>query len=138
MASPKSGKACKVVTPSAPADALDADDASPGKVAEVKKEQQATKSGKYGSQKAPAYKADPAKAGWIEIELVDEEDAPVPGVPYKVTLPDNKVAEGTLDATGFARIDGIDPGTCKVSFPTLDEEAWEFIESTGPRDPEDS
>ena len=25
----------------------------------------------------------------------------------------------------FARIEGIEPGTCKVTFPRLDKEAWE-------------
>ena len=54
-----------------------------------------------------------------------EDDEPVPGEVYRVTLPDGKVAEGTLDEKGFARVEGIDPGTCKVTFPNLDQEAWE-------------
>ena len=66
------------------------------------------------------------KPHWIEIELVDEEGQPVPGEPYKITLPDGTtVADGTLDEKGFARVDGIDPGTCKVTFPNLDKDAWE-------------
>ena len=71
------------------------------------------------------HKADEEKKSWIEIELVDEEDNPIPGERYKVTLPDGTtVAEGTLDENGFARVEGIDPGTCKITFPTLDKEAW--------------
>ncbi len=66
------------------------------------------------------------KKSWIEIELVDEEDNPVPGERYRITLPDGKtLAEGRLDDKGFARVDGIDPGTCQITFPDLDKEAWE-------------
>ena len=49
----------------------------------------------------------------------------MPGEPYRVTLPDGTmVAEGTLNDKGFARVDGIDPGTCKVTFPKLHKDAW--------------
>ncbi|MCX5883904.1 MAG: carboxypeptidase-like regulatory domain-containing protein, partial [Deltaproteobacteria bacterium] len=66
------------------------------------------------------------KKSWIEIELVDEDGNPVPGEKYRVTLPDNKtVATGTLDKKGYAKVAGIDPGTCKITFPNLDKEAWE-------------
>ncbi len=66
------------------------------------------------------------KKSWIEIELVGEDGSPIPGEPYKITLPDGTtVADGTLDAKGLARVDNIDPGTCKVTFPRLDKEAWE-------------
>jgi hypothetical protein len=34
---------------------------------------------------------------------------------------------GTLDGKDFARIDGIEPGTCKITFPELDKYAWEKI-----------
>ena len=64
------------------------------------------------------------KKSWIEIELVDEAGKPVPGEPYRITLPDGTVADGTLDDKGFARADHIDPGSCKVTFPNLDKEAW--------------
>jgi type VI secretion system secreted protein VgrG len=66
------------------------------------------------------------KKHWIEIELLDEAGKPVAGEPYQVTLPDGTtVADGTLDEKGWARVDNIDPGTCKVTFPNLDKEAWE-------------
>ena len=65
------------------------------------------------------------KKPWIEIQLNDEDGNPVPGEPYKVTLPDGTtIADGTLDDKGFARVDNIDPGTCQVTFPNLDKEAW--------------
>jgi type VI secretion system secreted protein VgrG len=65
------------------------------------------------------------KRHWIEIELIDDQGKPVPGERYRITLPDGTtLAEGTLDAKGRARVDGIDPGTCKVTFPDLDAPTW--------------
>jgi type VI secretion system secreted protein VgrG len=66
------------------------------------------------------------KTHWVEIKLVDEDGNPVPGETYQITLPDGStIADGTLDEKGFARVDHIDPGTCKVTFPNLDKDAWE-------------
>jgi hypothetical protein len=67
------------------------------------------------------------KKTWIEIELVGEDDKPIPGVPYRILLVDGSTVEGALDETGSARVDDIDPGTCVVTFPELDEEAWVAI-----------
>lgn len=65
------------------------------------------------------------KTSWIEIQLNDESGKPVTGEPYKITLPDGTtVADGTLDEKGYARVDNIDPGTCQVTFPNLDKDAW--------------
>ena len=65
------------------------------------------------------------KKSWIEIELLDEQGNPVAGERYRVTLPDGKtIAEGTTDENGFARVSNIDPGSCKITFPNLDREAW--------------
>jgi hypothetical protein len=136
---PKSGKAGKAVTPGVPDEVVEADNANPGKVAEAKAKQVKEKKGKYGTEKTKPFKPseDEPKEGWIEIELVGEDDEPIAGAPYKVTLPDKSVAAGTLDQSGWARIEGFDPGGCKVSFPELDEEAWEFIESVAARPEED-
>ena len=131
MPSPKSGKAGSVVPPADPKKAEEADKANPGEVDKVKAEQRQTKSGKYGSEKVKPHKPPQTeeekekKKSWIEIKLVDEEGQPVPGEKYRVTLPDGEtVAEGTLDDKGFARIEGIDPGTCRITFPLLDSSAW--------------
>jgi len=58
---------------------------------------------------------------------VGEDDKPISGEKYRITLPDDRVAEGTLDARGFARVSGFEEGTCKVTFPDLDKEAWEEL-----------
>ena len=66
------------------------------------------------------------KTHFIEINMVDADGKPVPGEAYKVTLPDGTtVADGTLDEKGHARVDNIDPGNCKVTFPNVDQDAWE-------------
>lgn len=61
---------------------------------------------------------------WIEIELVDEDGLPIAGERYRVTAPDGEQFEGTVDGNGRAKVWGVEPGTCKISFPDLDSEAW--------------
>jgi type VI secretion system secreted protein VgrG len=133
MPSPKDGKAGQLVNPAAPRSAKDADVADPGEVEKVKARQQQLGTGKYGEQpvkpfKPPTDSDDPDKpkpTAWIEIVMVDETGAPVPGLAYQITLPDSSVASGTLDEKGFARVEGFDPGSCQISFPGLDESAWQ-------------
>ncbi len=143
---PKKGSSLTPVSPAAPAAAESADEADPGLVAAIKAAQAKVKAGKYGSTPAKPFKPAPEpKPGekqesaaateeaaeekaesWIEIEMVDMDDQPVPGEAYEITLPDGEtVASGTLDEKGLARVEGIEAGTCKVSFPDLDQAAWE-------------
>jgi len=148
----KSGKAGTLVSPTAPKEAQEADVADPGEVAELKLAQRAQGNGKYGTVKIVPFTPPPpgehggaaalassavateeVKTVWIEIELVGEDDKPIPGQRYAVILPDGKVAEGTLDQHGWARVEGFETGNCKINFPDLDKDAWEFIESVGPR-----
>ena len=128
MPSAKSGKAGSAVKPAAPKHPHEADKADPGEVAKIKAEQQQSQTGKYGEPKEKPHKKssdDEEKNSWHEIELVDEDGNPVAGEAYKVTLPDGTVDSGTLDGNGFCRIEGIKPGTCQVTFPNLDKDAWE-------------
>lgn len=71
----------------------------------------------------------PLQAGghWIEIELVGEDDQPIPWERYEITLPDRAVRSGFLDHAGKARVDNIpEGGQCLVSFPDLDTAAWDW------------
>lgn len=62
---------------------------------------------------------------WIAIQMVGEDEKPIPGIAYRIILTDGSTAEGVLDEEGSARVDNIDPGTCVITFPDLDQEAWE-------------
>src|ERR1043166_7877152 len=132
MPSPKSGTAGSAVAPTARVEGREADQADPGEVEKVKAEQIRTQTGKYGSAKSKGRKPGDdsseenkdQKKSRVETELVEKKTKPVPGEPYRVTLPDGeKVVTGTLDEKGFARVEDIDPGTCKVTFPRLDRKS---------------
>jgi hypothetical protein len=132
MPSPKSGSAGSAVSPADPAEAQEADVADPGEVEKIKAEQIQSQTGKYGSVKTTALKPlktedeREKKKSWIQIELVDMNGDPVPGESYEVNLPDGQtVAQGTLDEMGRARVEGIEPGTCEVTFPNLDHTVWD-------------
>lgn len=73
-------------------------------------------------QRAPEKKQEKS---WVEIMLVDLDGNPVPGVRYRVTTPDGEIREGTLNEHGQAGYYQIDPGSCKITFPDLDKEAWD-------------
>jgi hypothetical protein len=66
----------------------------------------------------------PGKTSWVEIALVDEQGNPVAGEQYQIVVPDGSAVEGPLDAKGLARVEGIDPGNCKITFPNLDKSTW--------------
>jgi type VI secretion system secreted protein VgrG len=133
---PAQGQAGSLVPPMKPKDVHEADKADPGEMEKIKQQQIEQGKGKYGLVPLTPHKPPkPGQAGeagaeekthWIEIKLVDTEKKPVPGELYRIILPDGKVvAEGTLDEKGFARVEGVDPGTCKVTFPNLDSSAWQ-------------
>jgi hypothetical protein len=68
--------------------------------------------------------AEPEKT-WIKIKLIDMVGKPIPGERYLIKVPGGELVEGQLDEQGEAACWNLDPGMCKVSFPDLDEEAWE-------------
>jgi hypothetical protein len=128
--SPKSGKAGSPVDPAAAEEAKEADNATSGQTLKTKASELKIKSANSTSAKTKPFKP-PASAeekkqkpSWIEIKLVDNDDKPVPGERYRIELPDHSVVEGTLDEKGSARVEGFEPGSCKVTFPDLDKETW--------------
>lgn len=82
-----------------------------------------------GSAVQPCPASDePRKTFWIEIELLGEDNRPIPWERYAAALPDGNKVEGYLDDKGLARIDQITAaGECMVSFPDLDKDAWDRI-----------
>ncbi len=71
-------------------------------------------------------KEDEEEKSWLEVELIDEADEPVPGEKVMVTLPDGKVYTGHTNKDGLLKVTGVEKGaTCKITFPDLDKDAWE-------------
>lgn len=68
---------------------------------------------------------------WIEIELIGEDDKPIPNEKFKIILSDGSEKEGNLDENGWARVEISSTAECEVTFPKIDEEAWKFIEAVG-------
>jgi len=77
-----------------------------------------------GSAPAPDTVVSPDKTHWIAIELVDELGKHVPYEEYQITLTDGTIVEGWLDRKGRAKITGIDPGNCRITFQNLDKQTW--------------
>jgi hypothetical protein len=65
----------------------------------------------------PLLEAPEAATSWIGLALVDQNEAPVPGRPYRVVAADSQVYEGTLDEEGTAVVQGLENGLCRVSCP---------------------
>jgi hypothetical protein len=61
---------------------------------------------------------------WIEIVLVDEDGVGVANQKYSIVTPDQQEYTGVTDANGFARLDSIVAGQCKITFTDLDRDAW--------------
>jgi phage baseplate assembly protein gpV len=90
-----------------------------------------------GSERARALGGAPVNAGpgsraplavepdaWIGLELVDERGDAVAGAAYKVVSGNGDVRVGAIGADGKARVTGVDPGRCKISFLEYDPTEW--------------
>ncbi len=75
---------------------------------------------------------------WVEFVLLDDYDQPIGNEPYRLTLPDGSVLEGTLDAAGCVRVDGVSPGECEIVFPDLDNAPAPPAEEEEVAEPEES
>ena len=126
-----SGSAGTLISPISPNEVEEADEADPGAMQEARAEQAEAGEGRYGATQLTPFQGqdgsgDEGETSSIEIELRDEEGNPIAGERYEIKLPDGqRVARGTLDENGFARVEGFEPGECEVTFPDLDEDAWD-------------
>ena len=126
-----SGTAPAIVSPLEPEKAHIADNADPGSKAPTYKNQQAQmpswqKPSFTNPTHDPNHPNNEEKTHWIGLKFVNENGEPVRGERYRVTLPDGATLyEGTTDDKGEAKVTNIDAGTCKITFPNLDKEAWE-------------
>ena len=78
------------------------------------------------SQQGPGSVAvvNPAKSSWIVVELLNDEGRPMTGERVLIELPKGEQFEGALDKNGRIRVEGIDPGTCTISFPDRERADW--------------
>ena len=65
-----------------------------------------------------------APTDWIQVDVMYDDGTPYDGT-CSIVLPDGRTVDGAPDENGSLRFDGIDPGSCTVSFPELDEPAVE-------------
>lgn len=62
---------------------------------------------------------------WITVELVGEDGSPIPEENVSVTDSGGTAHEGKTDSQGQFTVTGIPEGVCTVTFPDLDQDAWE-------------
>ncbi|MDR0780525.1 MAG: type VI secretion system tip protein VgrG [Pseudomonadales bacterium] len=72
----------------------------------------------------PKNAENPEKKHYIEIELKDEQGKPVASQRAQIKLPNGMVLFRRSDKNGLIRVKGIDPGSCEISFPDLDDNDW--------------
>ncbi len=123
------GPGASPISPTKPKVAEIADDSKPGSKNTYENQRAVMPPSELAALNAPWHdpnsEENKDKKHWIAIKLEDEEGKPVPGEQYRITLPDGEtLAEGSLDEKGEAKVENIDAGNCKVTFPNLDKEAW--------------
>lgn len=64
---------------------------------------------------------------WVEFRLINQKGLPVPGAKYRLKSTDGSVRVGSLDQDGSVRLQGIDPGTCEISFLDYDAREWKRV-----------
>jgi hypothetical protein len=87
---------------------------------------------KWGNSSAPAAAQarapqSPPANQFVDLELADDAGVPVAEAAYEVLTADGRVLTGKLDAKGKARVHGVGPGQCRVSFPELHPDAWKPV-----------
>lgn len=59
-----------------------------------------------------------APTDWIQVDVIYDDGTPYDGT-CSVVLPNGRKVDGAPDEKGTLRFDGIDPGSCQVTFPDL-------------------
>ena len=60
----------------------------------------------------------------VEVKVVDRAGAAIGGVAYQLKLASGEVRSGTTDPEGMVRADGLEPGSCELTLPDLDDGEW--------------
>ena len=59
----------------------------------------------------------------VEFSLKDSQGKAMADVAYEIELPDGTRKKGKTDGSGKAKVEGVPPGACKLSFPDLEKGA---------------
>ncbi len=65
-----------------------------------------------------------AKASWIEIQMNDRGGFGVANTKFQLETPDGQVIHGVTDGNGLGRVEGIQPGNHKITFPDLPQDGF--------------
>jgi uncharacterized Zn-binding protein involved in type VI secretion len=68
--------------------------------------------------------SDETKTKWIEILMKDRGGFGVANTRFRLETPDGKVIFGVTDGNGLGRVEGIEPGSHKITFPDLPPDGW--------------
>ena len=60
-----------------------------------------------------------SKSTWIEIMMQDRGGFGIANTRFRLETPDGKVIYGVTDGNGLGRVEGIQPGDHKITFPDL-------------------
>lgn len=71
------------------------------------------------------------KDHFIIVELVGENGEPIPNELCRITLPDGEIVERETNSQGKVEEYGIEDGDCTITFPLLDQDAWEAATNVG-------
>lgn len=58
---------------------------------------------------------------FVEFQLLNDREEPIPNEAYELTLPDGAVITGVLDENGFVHVANVPRGSCSIKFPKLED-----------------
>jgi len=65
-----------------------------------------------------------AQKTWIEIQMNDRAGFGVANTKFKLETTDGQIIHGVTDGNGLARVEGIEPGNHKITFPDLPQDGF--------------
>jgi uncharacterized Zn-binding protein involved in type VI secretion len=65
-----------------------------------------------------------AQKSWIEIQMNDRAGYGVANTRFKLETASGQIIHGVTDGNGLARVEGIEPGNHKITFPDLPQDGF--------------
>lgn len=65
-----------------------------------------------------------AKSTWIEVQMNDKGGFGVANTKFTLETPNGKIIHGVTDGNGLGRVEGIQPGNHKITFPDLPQDGF--------------